>query len=38
MEWKFSQWQEHSIVEMILRDPEDDECDLIINQSKIPAG
>jgi activator of HSP90 ATPase len=38
MEWKFSEWKSFSIVELILREEEEDECDLFINQSKIPPG
>lgn len=38
MEWKFSDWEKPSIVELIFQDPEEDECDLIINQSQIPPG
>ena len=36
MEWKFNDWPEPSIVELIFQDPEDDECDLILNQSHLP--
>ena len=36
MEWKFNDWAQSSIVELIFQDPEEDECDLIISQSKIP--
>lgn len=38
MEWQFSDWKSASIVELIFQEEDDDECDLIINQSKIPAG
>lgn len=37
MEWKFNDWDSFSIVEIILQDPEEDECDMVINQSKIPS-
>ena len=38
MEWGFNDWSHPSIVELIFQDPEEDECDLIINQSKIPES
>lgn len=38
MEWKFNDWKKFSTVEIILQDPEDDECDMIINQTGIPEG
>lgn len=38
MEWKFNDWTSYSIVELIFQDPEDDECDLVLNQTKIPNG
>ena len=37
MEWKFNDWESASIVEVIFQDPEEDECDVIINQSQIPS-
>ena len=37
MEWKFNDWKQPSIVELIFQDPEEDECDLIISQNKIPS-
>jgi len=38
MEWRFSDWKESSIVEIILRDPEEDETDVYLTQTKIPAS
>ncbi len=38
MEWKFNDWKEPSIVEIILEDPEEDECDIHLTQTKIPAS
>lgn len=38
MEWKFDDWNSFSTVEIIFQDPEDDECDLIINQKDIPSN
>jgi activator of HSP90 ATPase len=38
MEWRFSDWKEPSIVEIILRDPEEDETDVYLTQTKIPAS
>ena len=38
MEWRFSDWKESSIVEIILRDPEEDETDVYVTQTKIPAS
>lgn len=38
MEWKFSDWKEYSVVELIFQEPDEDECELIVNQSKLPAG
>lgn len=38
MEWRFNDWKEPSIVEIILEDPEEDECDLHLVQTRIPAS
>ena len=38
MEWRFSDWKESSIVEIILRDPEEDETDVYLTQTKIPSS
>ena len=38
MEWRFNDWKENSIVEIMLQDPEEDECDVYLNHTKIPAG
>ena len=38
MEWKFNDWKDYSIVEIILQDPEEDECDVHLTHSKIPIG
>ena len=37
MEWKFNDWPSTSIVQIFFQDPEDDECDIVINQTKIPS-
>jgi activator of HSP90 ATPase len=37
MEWKFNDWKESSIVEIVLRDPEEDECDVFLTHTRIPA-
>ncbi len=38
MEWRFSDWKESSIVEIILQDPEEDQTDVYLTQTKIPAS
>lgn len=38
MEWRFNDWKEPSIVELILEDPEEDECDIHLIQTRIPAS
>jgi activator of HSP90 ATPase len=38
MEWRFNDWKEPSIVEVILEDPEEDECDLHLIQTRIPPS
>ncbi len=38
MEGQFNDWKEPSIVEIILEDPEEDECDLHLVQTRIPAS
>ena len=38
MEWRLSEWAEPSKVDIILSDPEEDECDVMVNQSGIPKG
>lgn len=38
MEWRFNDWKESSIVEIVLQDPEEDECDVYLTQTKIPAS
>lgn len=38
MEWKLSDWEEPSKVDIILSDPEEDECDVMVNQNGIPKG
>ena len=36
MEWKFNDWKEFSTVQIILQDPEEDECDMYLNHTQIP--
>jgi hypothetical protein len=38
MQWKFNDWKEYSIVEIMLRDEDEDECDIYLTQSGIPAN
>jgi len=38
MEWKFNDWKEPSIVEIVLQDPEEDECDVFLTHTRIPAS
>lgn len=38
MEWKFNDWANPSLVEVILEDPEEDECELTIIQTNFPAA
>lgn len=39
MEWKFNDWKEPSIVEIMIRnEEEDDECEVYLTQTKIPAN
>lgn len=38
MEWQLSDWKQPSTVEIILEDPEEDECDVRVIQTGIPAG
>lgn len=38
MDWKLNDWPEYSTVEIILKnDEDDDECEIMVNQVKIPA-
>ena len=38
MDWKLSDWAEYSTVQIILKNEEDDdECQIMVNQVKIPA-
>lgn len=38
MDWKLNDWKEYSTVEIILKsEEEDDECEVYVNQVKIPA-
>lgn len=38
MEWRFNDWKEASIVEIMLQDPEEDECDVYLTHTHIPAN
>jgi activator of HSP90 ATPase len=38
MEWRFNDWKENSIVEIMLQDPEEDECDVHLTHTRIPAS
>lgn len=39
MEWKFTEWKEPSIVEIMIRNEEEDgECEVYLTQTKIPVG
>ncbi len=37
MEWRLSDWAAPSKVDIVLSDPEEDECDVSLSQSGVPA-
>ena len=38
MDWKFNDWDQFSKVQIILEDPEDDECEMTILQMGFPVA
>lgn len=38
MQWKFNDWKEYSIVEIVLREEDEDECNVYLTHSGIPAS
>lgn len=38
MEWWLSDWKACSVVEIVLQDTQEDECDVLLSQSGIPVG